>query len=183
MALQIADGNMAAPTPTGRVISIDNEKTIQGSNQPVGKFIPKNKGVKLVTSDAIDYLKNDKNRYELVFKDTEHTDTMTKNIYDLAIDLLVFGGVIISHDAVHPKFRGAVVAGIKQAGIEPEIYLVDGDSCGLAIWKKTIKDSSTKLEVATIEDVVAVEDKPETIIEPKAPKPKRKRRKSKKSEV
>lgn len=136
--MQIA---LCKPEKTGRVISIDNESHIHGGKQPVGKFIPAELGVELITSDALLYLKMDSNRYDLIYEDTAHSFEFTKALYELAIDRLEPGGVIISHDAVHPKFKGSVIEGILAAGIQPEVYLVDGDSCGLAIWRKPKIDS------------------------------------------
>lgn len=149
MALQIATGDKDADKPIGRIITVDNEKWIQGSKQPVGKFIPEHLGVEVVTLDAVEYLDKYAKLYDLIFEDTAHTFEMTKAVYTLAIDRLAEGGVIISHDAVHPKFKGAVVNGIKACGIEPEVYLVEGDSCGLAIWQKPKKDTTVKMHTAS----------------------------------
>ena len=137
-AIQIADGDK-------RVISVDVETHMYGSKQPVGKFIPNTLRVNLVTSDAMLYLKMDTLVYTLIYEDTDHTFESTEEIYKLAIDRLIAGGVIISHDACHPKFKGAVVAGIRACGIEPQVYLVEGDSCGLSIWQKP-KDDDVVIE-------------------------------------
>jgi hypothetical protein len=129
-------------TKVDHVISVDVETHMYGSKQPVGKFIPDDFEVGLVTSDAMLYLKMDTNMYGLIYEDTDHTFESTEEIYKLAIDRLMAGGVIISHDACHPKFKGAVVAGIHACGIEPQVYLVEGDSCGLSIWQKPRDDNS-----------------------------------------
>lgn len=141
-AVQIANSTVYPGIQPGSVISVDVETHMYGSKQPVGKFIPDTLKVELVTSDAMLYLKMDTNMYELIYEDTDHTFESTEEIYKLAIDRLVDGGVIISHDAVHPKFKGAVVAGIRACGIEPQVYLVEGDSCGLSIWQKPRGDES-----------------------------------------
>ena len=135
-AVQIANSTVYPGIQPGSVISVDVETHMYGSKQPVGKFIPDTLKVELVTSDAMLYLKMDTNMYELIYEDTDHTFESTEEIYKLALDRLVDGGVIISHDACHPKFKGAVVAGIRACGIEPQVYLVEGDSCGLSIWQK-----------------------------------------------
>ena len=135
-AVQMATGESAPETPPPRTISVDVETHMYGSKQPVGRFIPQALNVELVTSDAMLYLKMDTNFYELIYEDTDHTFESTEEIYNLALNRLVAGGVIISHDACHPKFKGAVVRGIQACGIEPQVYLVEGDSCGLAIWQK-----------------------------------------------
>lgn len=180
-AVQIASGVVKQPPKSG-VVSIDIERTIHGGPQPVGKFIPDELRpfVKLLNYDAVVWLRTAENEYGLIYEDSDHAFYTTKAIYELAIErVLAPGGVIISHDAVHPKFKGAVVAGIRQAGIEPEVYLVDGDSCGLAIWQKPKKKIEVRWreETAIMEDLheqkVQTEDKPETTEE----KPKRKRRK------
>ena len=142
-AVQIATGDNGAEDPPGRTISVDVETHMYGSKQPVGRFIPDALKVELVTSDATLYLKMDGNFYELIYEDTDHTFESTQEIYNLALDRLVAGGVIISHDACHPKFKGAVVNGIRACGIEPQVYLVEGDSCGLSIWQKP-KDGETE---------------------------------------
>jgi len=147
--VQIATGSQAAPPPPGRVISIDREAHISGTKHKVGGVIPDSLKVELVTSDIVLYLTMDSNFYELIYEDTAHTFEVTQALYNVAINRLPDGGVIISHDACHPKFKGAVVNGIRACGIEPEVYLVEGDSCGLAIWQKpekTDKQFVTELE-------------------------------------
>ena len=195
-AVQIATGILAANSdnvgqPRGRVISVDKETGIYGSKQPVGKFIPESirpHWVELVTSDAVLYLKMDSNFYELIYEDTAHSVEFTQALYEVAIDRLVEGGVIISHDACHPKFKNSVVTGISACGINPHVYLVEGDSCGLAIWQKPKSDGVGEVvkEGATINshrwDVpdgiidVGVEEEPPSPIHIENP-PKRKRRK------
>ena len=144
-AIQIANSTVYPGIQPGRVISVDVETHMYGSKQPVGKFIPNTLRVNLVTSDAMLYLKMDTLVYTLIYEDTDHTFESTEEIYKLAIDRLIAGGVIISHDACHPKFKGAVVAGIRACGIEPQVYLVEGDSCGLSIWQKP-KDDDVVIE-------------------------------------
>ena len=192
MALQIATGDKDADKPIGRIITVDNEKWIQGSKQPVGKFIPEHLGVEVVTLDAVEYLDKYAKLYDLIFEDTAHTFEMTKAIYALAIDRLVEGGVIISHDACHPKFKGAVVNGIKACGIEPYVYLVEGDSCGLAIWQKPKKVTKRIYKKADYPSDVWAGKDDDTIarFDEEAPSPihidnppKRKRRKSTKRKV
>lgn len=149
-ALQIASADDSDLPPKWRVISVDKERFIHGTKHKVGKFIPEKLGVELETSDAVVYLRKDNKVYNLIYEDTDHTFEMTKAVYELAIDRLVPGGVIISHDACHPKFKGAIVRGIKAVGIEPEVYLVEGDSCGLAIWQKPKKEVEKPVEKTKI---------------------------------
>ncbi|MHC4649133.1 MAG: class I SAM-dependent methyltransferase [Planctomycetota bacterium] len=156
------------------VVSVDIESYIHGGKQPVGRFIPDayRKHIELITVDAVEFTEKAQNFYGLIFEDTEHTYEMTKAIYELAPERLVPGGVIISHDACHPKFKGQVVAGIKATGIEPNVYLVEGDSCGLAIWQKPAKD--TKLEVEIHHEAEIATEAPQE-------KPKRRKRRRKKA--
>jgi len=120
----------------GRVISIDIEKTIHGGKQPVGKYILSKYPYEQLITDVTQWIAMTGEQADLIFEDTAHSQETTYKIYKHAERVLSPGGVIISHDACHPKFKGAVVAGIKQAGIKPNVYLVDGDSCGFAIWQK-----------------------------------------------
>jgi hypothetical protein len=135
-AVQMATGNRDASDPPGRVISVSNTKLVFGKH-PAGKFIPKNMKVPILVVKDIASI--DRERYfELIYEDTDHTYETTKRIWEVAQERMVEGAVIISHDAAHPKFQ--VLEGIRAAGIEPEVYLVDGDSCGLAIWQKPGKE-------------------------------------------
>lgn len=131
MTLQILSASKIS-----RVISIDIEKTIHGGVQPVGRFIPSTYQYEQLFTDATKWFAVTNEQANLIFEDTAHSKETTYAIYKRAAEVLAPGGVIISHDAVHPKFKGAVVEGIRMAGIKPEIYLVEGDSCGLAIWQK-----------------------------------------------
>jgi predicted O-methyltransferase YrrM len=181
MALQIATGIRDTSDTHGHLTSIDNETHIHGSRQPVGKFIPPHiKRIRLINADAVKYLGGDKFPYTLIFEDTEHTFEMTKAIYELAPERLKPGGVIISHDACHPKFKGAVVKGIKATGIEPIVYLVEGDSCGLAIWQKPKRELVFKEKPEVVVTDVAIN---EITIDTETPqeKPQRRKRKRKKA--
>lgn len=182
MALQILTGDEAAPPPRAGVVSVDIESHIYGSKHLVGKLIPQTQRprIRFFTSDVVEFLQKAENFYELIFEDTEHTYEMTKAIYELAPERLVPGGVIISHDACHPKFKGQVVAGIKATGIEPNVYLVEGDSCGLAIWQKPKRKLSVKQEAqSTIAEGIYDNAKADT--ETPQEKPKRRKRRRKKA--
>jgi len=170
----------------GRVISIDIEKTIHGGKQPVGKYIlPKYPYEQLIT-DATAWIAMTGEKADLIFEDTSHSQETTYKIYKHAERVLTAGGIIISHDAVHPKFRGAVVAGITQAGIEPNVYLVEGDGCGFAIWQKPKKEINFDTIVEKYVSPPSFESGEqmigaiENIVAESSSKPKRKRRKSKK---
>ncbi len=162
-----------------RCISIDIERTIHGGPQPVGKFIPKEYNYEQLFVDVTKWIAATKENANLIFEDTAHSQETTYKIYKHAERVLAPGGVIISHDACHPKFRGAVVAGIRQAGIEPEVYLVEGDSCGLAIWQKPKKkiEARWQNETATMENLHEQKVQTEDNAEAPKEKPKRKRRK------
>jgi hypothetical protein len=170
----------ANPAPYIITNTVDIEQYIHGSKQRVGKFIPEGLTYHQHIFDAIEYLQQDTNEYQFIFEDTAHTYEMTKAIYELAPERLVEGGVIISHDACHPKFKGAVVRGIKATGIEPIVYLVEGDSCGLAIWQKPKRELVFKEKPEVVITDVAIN---EITIDTETPqeKPKRRKRKRKKA--
>jgi cyclopropane fatty-acyl-phospholipid synthase-like methyltransferase len=165
--------------PDARVISVDIETHIHGGPNKVGKFIPEQYQYEQVVSDAVQWIGKTNERVELIFEDTAHSQETTYGIYKHAKRVLNEGGVIISHDAVHPKFKGAVVAGIKQAGIEPKVYLVEGDSCGLAIWQKRADKPKLRWEseTAIMDNLHETKMQAENHTEKKQEKPKRKRRK------
>jgi predicted O-methyltransferase YrrM len=175
MALQILTANPDSETST-----IDIEGYIHGSKTPVGKFLPTNINYFKWIADCVGWLKDQGNEtIGLIFEDTEHTFEMTKSIYELAPERLTPGGVIISHDACHPKFKGSVVKGIKATGIDPIVYLVEGDSCGLAIWQKPkTNDLRWEKEAAVMENLV---DNAKVDTETPQEKPKRRKRKRKKT--
>jgi len=166
MTLQILSASK-----TSRVISIDIEKTIHGGGQPVGRFIPSTYQYEQLFTDATKWFIVTKEKANLIFEDTAHSKETTYAIYKRAAEILEPGGVIISHDAAHPKFKGAVVDGIRMAGIEPEVYLVEGDSCGLAIWQKP----KVKLDISYTTANEQTYD--ETEIDTEMPKEKPQRRK------
>lgn len=145
MTLQILSAS-----PKSRVISIDIEKTIHGGGQPVGRFIPKQYEYEQLFTDATRWFAVTNEQANLIFEDTAHNEETTYGIYKRITEILTPGGVVISHDAAHPKFKGAVVNGIRMAGIEPNVYLVEGDSCGLAIWRKPESDDIKPVQIETV---------------------------------
>ena len=180
-SVQIGGGNIDSTKPDGRVISIDKAEFVYGtSKHKIGKFIPQTLNVELVRANAIDYLLEDNNHYELIYEDSEHTTGYTKRLYELAVPRLVDGGVIISHDACHPKFNGSVVSGINGAGYSPEIYLVDGDNCGLSIYQK--RNQHYEMIDKAPEEMIA-DHVPSALAEIAPTKPKRKRRNKKRKLV
>jgi predicted O-methyltransferase YrrM len=75
-------------------------------------------------------------RYELIFEDGPHDEGTVQFVWERAHDLLVPGGVIISHDALHDTAGPHIRAGIEASGITPVYVSVGGSDCGLAVWRR-----------------------------------------------
>jgi predicted O-methyltransferase YrrM len=75
-------------------------------------------------------------QYELIFEDGPHDEGTVQFVWERARDLLVPGGVIISHDALHDSAGPHVRAGIEASGITPIYVSVGGSDCGLAVWRR-----------------------------------------------
>jgi predicted O-methyltransferase YrrM len=75
-------------------------------------------------------------QYELIFEDGPHDSASVQFIWERARDLLVPGGVIVSHDALHDTAGPHVRAGIEASGITPVYVSVGGSDCGLAVWRR-----------------------------------------------
>jgi hypothetical protein len=129
------------------VYSIESQQRIAGKHMP-GKLIPEGSNVELIKQDVVQWLKSkQKDSLHLIFEDSAHTTEITHAIYEDAKRVLVEGGIIISHDVCFPRWREHIQKGFELAGVEPELYLVDGDGCGLSIWQKPKR----KLEVKNVE--------------------------------
>jgi predicted O-methyltransferase YrrM len=74
-------------------------------------------------------------QYELIFEDGPHDAESVSAIWTLAPTLLMPGGVIVSHDALHDSAGPHVRAGIEAAGFAPVYVSVGGSDCGLAVWR------------------------------------------------
>lgn len=74
-------------------------------------------------------------KYDLIFEDGPHDSETVQFVWERARDLLMPGGVIVSHDALHPTAGQHVRAGIEAAGFMPVYALLGGSDCGLAVWR------------------------------------------------
>jgi predicted O-methyltransferase YrrM len=75
-------------------------------------------------------------QYELIFEDGPHDEGTVQFVWERSRDLLMPGGVIISHDALHDTAGPHVRAGIEASGITPVYVSVGGSDCGLAVWRR-----------------------------------------------
>lgn len=75
-------------------------------------------------------------KYELIFEDGPHDAESVSTIWTLAPTLLMPGGVIVSHDALHQTAGPHVRAGIAASGLTPVYLSVGGSDCGLAVWRR-----------------------------------------------
>jgi predicted O-methyltransferase YrrM len=95
--------------------------------------------IRMTFLDMRDYAANAAeygSQYELIFEDGPHDEDTVQSIWERARDLLVPGGVIISHDALHDTAGPHVRAGIEASGITPVYVSVGGSDCGLAVWRR-----------------------------------------------
>lgn len=106
-----------------------------------GEFIPDNLrryirmthvGMCDFAAEAVEYGA----QYELIFEDGPHDEISVQYVWERARDLLVPGGVIVSHDALHETAGPHVRAGIQAAGVTPIYVSVGGSDCGLAVWRR-----------------------------------------------
>jgi predicted O-methyltransferase YrrM len=74
-------------------------------------------------------------KYDLIFEDGPHDAETVRTVWALAKTLLMPGGVIVSHDALHESAGPHIRAGIEAAGFTPVYALVGGSDCGLAVWR------------------------------------------------
>lgn len=66
------------------------------------------------------------------FEDTQHTKESTIAIVGAAIPHMAKGAFMACHD---PVSRPAVLDGLAELGIKPEVYLLEGSNCGVALWR------------------------------------------------
>jgi predicted O-methyltransferase YrrM len=95
--------------------------------------------IRMTFLDMCDYTANAAEygaQYELIFEDGPHDEGTVQFVWERARDLLVPGGVIISHDALHDTAGLHVRAGIEASGITPVYVSVGGSDCGLAVWRR-----------------------------------------------
>lgn len=67
------------------------------------------------------------------FEDTEHTRESTHSITQAALPHMAENSLMLWHD---PISRPDVIDGLADCGIIPEIYLLEGSNCGVAVWQK-----------------------------------------------
>lgn len=72
------------------------------------------------------------NPCDFFFEDTEHTRESTIAIIGAAIPHMAKGAFMACHD---PVSRPAVLEGLAELGIKPEVYLLEGSNCGVALWQ------------------------------------------------
>lgn len=136
---------ISAMSSEGKLTSVDISMRVGNTKHLTGKFIPPPFQVILNFEGALDYLSGlPEKSIDFIYEDTSHQEDMTYLIYKEALKALKPGGVIISHDACSPKFEGAVLEGIRRNGILPKVYLVEGDTCGLSVYRKPKRRSSSK---------------------------------------
>lgn len=76
---------------------------------------------------------------DLIFEDAFHDPIGTAEIWALAVDKLMPGGVIVSHDSEHFIVGAGVKEGVKTAGVSDYLsLLIEPSDCGLLIWQKPI---------------------------------------------
>lgn len=76
------------------------------------------------------------NSYDFIFEDGMHETPQVTSIWKAAKRLLRLGGMIVSHDAMHPIAGEAVREGIARAGHETTNVLIAPADCGFALWRK-----------------------------------------------
>lgn len=78
--------------------------------------------------------------YDFIFEDAMHTVEQVEYVWGMAMGLLNPGGVIISHDALHPIAGPVIREGIARAGYgnEVEMVLIEPADCGFAVWRKPL---------------------------------------------
>lgn len=69
---------------------------------------------------------------DFFFEDTQHTRELTRDIFRATLPHMAKGGLMLAHD---PISRPPVLEGLRDVGIEPEIYLLEGSNCGVTLWQ------------------------------------------------
>lgn len=102
----------------------------------LGYAMPHATSLEKAIEDGIKY----KRKYDFIFEDAMHTAEQVEFVWRAADRLLNPGGVIISHDAMHPIAGPIVRAGITAAGFEDaHTILLSPSDCGFAYWQKGAK--------------------------------------------
>lgn len=95
--------------------------------------------VKVLAGDALEYLER-RRRVDIIFEDLDHQPETVAAVARLAADKLTPGGLLISHDAMHPTVGPGVRQGYADAGLEGvHFYGIDPGDCGLAVWRKPLE--------------------------------------------
>lgn len=81
-----------------------------------------------------------KYRYDFIFEDAMHTVEQVELVWGAAERLLNPGGMIISHDALHPIAGPVIREGIARAGYADKAMtmLIEPADCGFAVWRKPL---------------------------------------------
>lgn len=88
--------------------------------------------------EAIAIALEEKYTYDFIFEDAMHTVEQVELVWSAADRLLNPGGMIISHDAMHPIAGPVIREGIARAGYadEARMVLIEPADCGFAVWRK-----------------------------------------------
>ena len=85
-----------------------------------------------------DWLAKQKNAsLALIFEDADHDETMGETVRRLAQTKLIPGGLLVSHDAAHASAGAHVCEGLRRAGLDFTVYLIEPSDCGLALWQRS----------------------------------------------
>ena len=90
--------------------------------------------------EAIEIAIEEKYTYDFIFEDAMHDAPQVEFVWKHADALLNPGGMIISHDAMHPIAGPVVREGIARAGYADKTVnvLIEPADCGFAIWRKAL---------------------------------------------
>jgi predicted O-methyltransferase YrrM len=86
--------------------------------------------------DMLDTALRQGHQYDLIFEDGMHDAEQVELVWRVAKRLLRLGGMIVSHDAMHPVAGFAVREGIAKAGYQSTNVLIAPADCGFALWRK-----------------------------------------------
>lgn len=116
----------------GRLFTID-------TNPNAGAMLaPEVEGyVTRVFADGIDWLHNPPLQPDIIFEDGWHATDDVAAVWQIALDVLSNGGMMISHDAAHWEAGECIRAGIQRGGVDdPLILRPEPSDCGFAFWRK-----------------------------------------------
>lgn len=125
-----------AKNGAGKVVSVDSN--IHGYTE---LMIPEPlySRIELVNTDALEYLKTHKNKFDIIFEDLDHDRHVTAAVaQDAKSGRLKAGGLLIVHDTMHFLVGEALRAGLQDAGIEAQHYLIEPSDCGFGIWRRPV---------------------------------------------